>query len=103
MHENIIVEMIIDSSQTTESGVVDEKGVAGSEDDLDEQPLYHHGEPIITTGKDVSYLAVDLRDDKDQALTFRSIFLGTIFAGLGAALVQVTYLLVSLTHEFKST
>ncbi|PCH44332.1 peptide transporter MTD1 [Wolfiporia cocos MD-104 SS10] len=30
-----------------------------------------------------------MRDDKDPALTFRSLFLGTVFAGLGAALCQI--------------
>ncbi|KAF9010131.1 oligopeptide transporter [Cyathus striatus] len=44
---------------------------------------------VITTGKDVSRFAVDLRDDGDQALTLRSLCLGTIFAGLGAALNQI--------------
>ena len=47
------------------------------------------GEPVITTGEDVSKYVVDLRDDRDPAITFRSLFLGTIFAGLGAAVEQV--------------
>jgi len=49
---------------------------------------YKNGEPIITTGRDVSRFAVDIRDDGDAALTFRSIVIGTVFAGLGAALSQ---------------
>src|ERR1700735_2242619 len=49
---------------------------------------YHNGEPVITTGRDVSRFVVDIRDDEDPALTFRSIFLGTIFAAMGAALGQ---------------
>jgi len=57
--------------------------------DEDEAPVYLNGEPVITTGKDVSYFAVDIRDDGDAALTFRSIVLGTVFAGMGAALCQV--------------
>lgn len=55
----------------------------------DEPPVYHNGEPVITTGKDVSRFAVDLRDDGDEALTLRSLVLGTMFAGMGAALSQV--------------
>ncbi|KAK2461189.1 hypothetical protein APHAL10511_006716 [Amanita phalloides] len=47
------------------------------------------GEPIISTGKDVSRYVIDLQDDGDDALTFRSMFIGTAFAGLGAALCQI--------------
>jgi hypothetical protein len=46
-------------------------------------------EPVITTGEDVAYLVVDVRDDGGPALTFRSFFLGTLMAGLGATLNQV--------------
>jgi OPT oligopeptide transporter protein len=48
-----------------------------------------NGEPAVTTGKDVSRFVVDVRDDGDDALTFRSFVLGTVLAGLGAALCQV--------------
>ena len=48
-----------------------------------------NGEPVITSGRDVSRFVVGLRDDGDPALTFRSLFLGTVMAGLGAALCQV--------------
>ncbi|KAM6503339.1 oligopeptide transporter [Amanita muscaria] len=48
-----------------------------------------NGEPVIRSGKDVSRFIVDMRDDGDESLTFRSIFLGTIFAVLGAALCQI--------------
>lgn len=48
------------------------------------------GEPVVTTGRDVSRFVVDLRDDGETALTFRSLFLGTVMAGLGAALCQVS-------------
>ena len=61
-----------------------------SEDDS--KPILHNGEPVITTGHDVSRFVVDIRDDEDTALTFRSMFLGTIFAGMGAALSQVSEL-----------
>jgi hypothetical protein len=57
----------------------------------DSKPVFRNGEPIITTGRDVSRYVVDIRDDEDPALTFRSIFLGTIFAGMAAALSQVSY------------
>lgn len=55
----------------------------------DDEAEYKNGEPIITTGRDVSRFAVDIRDDGDAALTFRSIVIGTVFAGLGAALSQI--------------
>ncbi|KIM46930.1 hypothetical protein M413DRAFT_16493 [Hebeloma cylindrosporum] len=57
--------------------------------DENETPEYHHGEPVITTGRDVSRFAVDIRDDGDESLTFRSVVLGTLFAGMGAALCQI--------------
>lgn len=52
--------------------------------------LYVNGEPVIRTGEDVSNFLIDVRDDGDPALTFRSLALGTVFAGLGAALCQVS-------------
>jgi len=76
------------------SVLVDEKGIIVHDGSVvSEQPLYYNGEPVITTGRDVSYFVVDLRDDGDESLTFRSIFLGTIIAGMGATLVQVRILL----------
>ncbi|KAH9071577.1 OPT oligopeptide transporter protein-domain-containing protein [Lactarius deliciosus] len=48
-----------------------------------------NGEPIITSGEDVSQYIVDLRDDEDPPFTFRSVVLGTVIGGLGAALHQV--------------
>ncbi|KAF8508624.1 OPT oligopeptide transporter protein-domain-containing protein [Hysterangium stoloniferum] len=48
-----------------------------------------NGEPVISTGMDVSNYAVDVRDDRDEALTFRSLFIGTVVAGLGAALSEI--------------
>ena len=56
------------------------------------EPVFLNGEPIITTGNDVSRFVVDIRDDESRSLTFRSLFLGTIFAGLSAALSQVSNL-----------
>jgi hypothetical protein len=55
--------------------------------------VFLNGEPIVTTGKDISRFVVDIRDDGDDALTFRSFVLGTILAALGAALSQVWQLL----------
>ena len=56
----------------------------------DEDVLLVNGDPVIRTGLDVSKYAVDIRDDHDPAMTFRSFFLGSIFAGLGSALGQVS-------------
>lgn len=57
--------------------------------DTDDTIQYVNGEPVITTGRDVSRYLVDARDDGDPPITFRSLFLGTVFAGLGASLYQV--------------
>jgi len=54
------------------------------------EPEYRNGVQVIQTGLDVSRFVVDVRDDGDEALTFRSIFLGTVFAGMGAALCQAS-------------
>ncbi|KAH9062284.1 OPT oligopeptide transporter protein-domain-containing protein [Lactarius vividus] len=54
----------------------------------DEKSLFN-GEPVITSGRDVSRYLVDLRDDEDPPFTFRSIVLGTMIGGLGAALYQI--------------
>ncbi|KAH9983191.1 OPT oligopeptide transporter protein-domain-containing protein [Russula compacta] len=56
---------------------------------LHESPLYVNGEPVITTGKDVSKYLVDLRDDEDPPVTLRSVLLGTVVGGLGAAVYQI--------------
>lgn len=74
-----------DSIEVADEKYVDEKAVVFD----GEPPEYRNGEPVITTGRDVSHFAVDIRDDGDQALTFRSIVLGTLFAGMGAALCQI--------------
>ncbi|TBU24794.1 oligopeptide transporter [Dichomitus squalens] len=54
-----------------------------------DEVVYVRGEPVISSGADVSRFLVDTRDDGDPAITFRSIVIGTIFAGLGAALYQI--------------
>ena len=56
-----------------------------------EEVVYVKGEPVITTGLDVSRFLVDTRGDGDPAITFRSMVIGTVFAGLGAALCEVCY------------
>ncbi|KAF8814692.1 OPT superfamily oligopeptide transporter [Phlegmacium glaucopus] len=82
-------------SSTEQKTIVDEKGSdlniddSSLQDDSTSKPVYRNGEPVITTGQDVSRFVVDIRDDEDQALTFRSLFLGTVFAGMGAALSQI--------------
>jgi hypothetical protein len=74
--------------------VVDEKQLQYNIDDNsledDSKPVLHNGESVITAGLDVSRFVVDIRDDEDTALTFRSMFLGTISAGMGAALSEVS-------------
>jgi hypothetical protein len=66
-----------------------DKPYFGFEDTVDEKPQYLNGEPVITNGRDVSRHLVDLRDDEDPPFTFRSVVLGTVIGGLGAALCQV--------------
>ena len=82
------------SSEEKPEILVDEKELQYNIDDnsLEDhsKPIFHNGEPVITAGRDVSRFVVDIRDDEDTALTFRSMFLGTIFAGMGAALSQVS-------------
>ncbi|OCH87394.1 oligopeptide transporter [Obba rivulosa] len=71
----------LDSEKSSKLDAVD-----GSEDG---DVVRLKGEPVITTGLDVSRFLIDPRDDGDPALTFRSLFLGTLFAGLGSALCQI--------------
>ncbi|KAF9446473.1 oligopeptide transporter [Macrolepiota fuliginosa MF-IS2] len=72
---------------------IDEKGSVSDDSfirgDGDEEVQYLNGEPVVTTGKDVSRYVVDIRDDGEAALTFRSLTLGTVFAGLGAAVCEI--------------
>lgn len=83
--------------------ISNEKGNTVSESSFvktvdDEEVQRFNGEPVITNGRDVSRYVVDLRDDGDPALTLRSLTLGTVFAGLGAALCQV-YKFLFFDHE----
>ncbi|KAL4079725.1 oligopeptide transporter [Scleroderma citrinum] len=77
----------------------------GGEEDLNDEAdvVGFKGDTIIKTGKDVSHFLVDLRDDGDPALTFRSLVIGTLLACIGAANTQVNYFIphmitVSLTN-----
>jgi hypothetical protein len=58
-------------------------------EDEDERPQYVNGEPVINSGRGVSRYLVDLSDEQDPPFTFRSVILGTVVGGLGAALYQV--------------
>ena len=80
------------SEETPKMIAVDEKYNIQDDNSLDDdsKPAFHNGEPVICTGRDVSRFVVDIRDDQDPALTFRSIVLGTLFAAMGAALSQVS-------------
>ena len=69
-----------------------DKSSSDASNDEDEGPIFVNGEPVINSGRDVSKYLVDLRDDDDPPFTFRSVFLGTIIGGLGAALYQVCML-----------
>ena len=87
--------------------VLDEKELQHNVDDNsledDSKPIFHNGEPVITAGRDVSRFVVDIRDDEDAALTFRSMFLGTIFAGMSAALSQVSNFKISNNDSNKAS
>ncbi|KAF8230326.1 oligopeptide transporter [Tricholoma matsutake] len=60
-----------------------------SDGESDGDLVFLNGEPVVVTGRDVSRFVVDIRDDGDDALTFRSFVLGTVLAGLGATLCQI--------------
>ena len=67
-----------------------DKSSSGLED-ADEKTQYVNGEPVITSGGDISRFIVDLRDDQDPPFTFRSVVLGTVIGGPDAAFDQVCY------------
>ncbi|TCD71832.1 hypothetical protein EIP91_003175 [Steccherinum ochraceum] len=67
----------------------DEKSLETASGDRDSSVEWVNGEPVISNGRDVSKYLIDIRDDGDPAITFRSCVLGTVFAGLGATLVQI--------------
>ena len=95
------------SSEEKPEIVEDEKELQYNIDDNaledDSKPNFHNGEPVITTGNDVSRFVVDIRDDEDHALTFRSMFLGTIIAGMSAALSQVAFFFCSMAAVLEGS
>ena len=58
---------------------LDSERVSYVEEDALGEILYVNGEPVVQDGKDVSRFVVDVRDDGDEATTFRGLVLGTIF------------------------
>lgn len=57
-----------------------------------------NGEPVIRTGRDVSCFLVELRDDGDPALTFRSLVIGTLFACVRAVNSQLGFFMPDLIY-----
>ncbi|CAE6519790.1 unnamed protein product [Rhizoctonia solani] len=68
---------------------LDEKIPRFDADDYSDDVKLVNGQPVIETGAHVSNFAVDVRDDGDPSLTWRSFWIGTVVAGLGAALSQI--------------
>jgi hypothetical protein len=63
--------------------------VAASEDGENEKSDADSDNVIIITGEDASKHLLSLRDDKQPALTFRSIVLATILSGFQACMYQI--------------
>ncbi len=104
--------------KVTESGSSNGEGL-GEENGLHDGVEYRNGHPVIRNGKfpkivvyalrqrgahwlirkkigdDVSRFVVSDRDDGDPALTFRSVFLGTIFTALSSV--------ITMLYVFKPT
>jgi hypothetical protein len=93
-HHALLSQEKVSSTLSTDSLPTEDKSFVRSEilnlrEESDDDVVYLNGEPVVATGRDVSRFVVDIRDDGDDALTFRSFVLGTVLAGLGAALCQV--------------
>ncbi len=106
-HEQFNEKDVARKSSTDSGDIVGEKDIHSegdsqleSKSDHNDGVRYVNGEPVIANGRDVSQYLVDVRDDGDASLTFRSLFLGTIFAGLGASLYQVRFAL-SQGHDIS--
>ncbi|EGX93558.1 OPT peptide transporter Mtd1 [Cordyceps militaris CM01] len=87
-----------DKRQTSLDGRTTESPkVPGKDDDAasTETAERVQGHPIIRNGEDVSKYLVSDRDDGDPALTFRSIFPGTIFTALSSV--------ITMLYVFKPT
>ncbi|TPX15929.1 uncharacterized protein E0L32_000263 [Thyridium curvatum] len=65
----------------------------GLERSSSEQPsedvVYVNGHPVIRNGDDVSNFLISPRDDGDPSLTFRSIFLGSVFTALSSVITML--------------
>lgn len=57
----------------------------------DSQVSFDDDTAIIVTGTDAANHLLSLRDDKDPALTFRSIFLASILSSFQAVMTQIYY------------
>ncbi|KAG7448856.1 oligopeptide transporter [Guyanagaster necrorhizus] len=77
------------SADTVQASADEKLSIAADDPEFDYEKSHLNDEAIVTSGQDVSRFVVDVRDDSDPALTFRSLFLGTVIAGLGAALCQI--------------
>lgn len=92
-----------DSDLGLKDSKLESERVSYVEEDTLGDVLYVKGEPVVQDGRDVSRFVVDLRDDGDDALTFRGLVLGTIFGGLGAALYQVRIHKISMCAMLTSS
>ncbi|KAL4072359.1 OPT oligopeptide transporter protein-domain-containing protein [Scleroderma yunnanense] len=88
MHNGIPLRVVHPVNDLNDSEAVQ---VENPGDEITADGVYVNGEPVITTGRDVSQFLVDLRDDGDPAVTFRALFIGTLFGCLGAAANQMSY------------
>lgn len=77
-------------------GIEKEKLDLDAEASKDDVSIALSKEPVIVDGKDVSKYVVDLRDDGDAAITFRSLVLGTLMSALTATLNQVRTTIASV-------
>lgn len=92
---------VLQEKQADSIDVVNEKASYGSQSSLEhgqdgEDGKIVNGERVIVDGNDVSRYLLTTRDDGDPAITFRSVVLGTVFAGLGAAMCQVSWRISSV-------
>lgn len=88
--EEMKTTIVVDESENLKGSQEKLENTDGSNNlEDDSEPTFHKGEPVINTGLDVSRYVVDIRDDGETALTFRCMFIGTVFAVLAAAVSQV--------------
>lgn len=82
------------AADSGDEGVVGKVGVTSKVDPQEPEatslPVEESsGDVIIVTGADASAHLLPLRDDSEQALTFRSIFLSSILASFQAVMNQI--------------